>query len=87
EQQGKMTWNKFMALFNNLSNKSPMGIAIHYRTCEVPKKDKYNAEERKRIKKMKEKYELPAAKKIREQQELLAFQQRMEAKKAQLKGR
>ncbi|PEM10773.1 Gp15 family bacteriophage protein [Bacillus wiedmannii] len=87
EQQGKMQWNKFMALFRNLSSKSPMGQALHYRTCDIPPKDKTNTEERKRIKKMKEMYELPKAKEIREQQELIAFQKRMDAQKDKLKGR
>ncbi|MCU5706150.1 bacteriophage Gp15 family protein [Bacillus wiedmannii] len=87
EQQGKMQWNKFMALFRNLSSKSPMGQALHYRTCDIPPKDKTNAEERKRIKKMKEMYELPKAKEIREQQELIAFQKRMDAQKDKMKGR
>lgn len=87
EQQGKMQWNKFMALFRNLSSKSPMGQALHYRTCDIPPKDKTNTEERKRIKKMKELYELPKAKAIREQQEFIAFQKRMDAKKDEMKGR
>ncbi|SIR95366.1 Bacteriophage Gp15 protein [Bacillus cereus] len=87
EQQGKMQWNKFIALFRNLSSKSPMGQALHYRTCDIPPKDKNNAEERKRIKKMKEIYELPRAKEIREHLEFIAFQQRMEAQKDKVKGR
>ncbi|EJS62944.1 hypothetical protein ICW_05607 [Bacillus wiedmannii] len=87
EQQGKMQWNKFIALFRNLSNKSPMGQALHYRTCDIPPKDKNNAEERKRIKKMKEIYELPKAKEIREHQEFIAFQKRMEVQKDKMKGR
>lgn len=87
EQQGKMQWNKFMALFRNLSSKSPMGQALHYRTCDIPPKDKTNGDERKRIKKMKELYELPKAKAIREQQEFIAFQKRMEAQKDKVKGR
>ncbi|HDR8098928.1 TPA: Gp15 family bacteriophage protein [Bacillus cereus] len=87
EQQGKMQWNKFIALFRNLSNKSPMGQALHYRTCDIPPKDKNNAEERKRIKKMKAIYELPKAKEIREHQEFIAFQKRMEAQKDKMKGR
>ena len=87
EQQGKMQWNKFMALFRNLSSKSPMGQALHYRTCDIPPKDKTNAEERKRIKKMRELYELPKAKAIREQQEFIAFQKRMDAQKDKVKGR
>lgn len=84
EQQGKMQWDEFKALFDNLSEKSPMKTAIHYRTCEIPKKDKNNAEERKRIKKMKELYELPEAKAIREAMELAAFQKRMDAQKKQV---
>ncbi|MED1012127.1 Gp15 family bacteriophage protein [Bacillus mycoides] len=87
EQQGKMQWNKFLALFRNLSEKSPMGQALHYRTCEMPKKDKHNADERKRIKKMKELYELPKSKEIREQREFIEFQKSMEAKKAMIEGR
>ncbi|MDV8116074.1 Gp15 family bacteriophage protein [Bacillus cereus] len=87
EQQGKMQWNKFMALFRNLSSKSPMGQALHYRTCDIPPKDKTNGDERKRIKKMKELYELPKAKAIREQQEFIAFQKRMDAQKDKAKGR
>ncbi|ARJ26058.1 hypothetical protein B7492_34060 (plasmid) [Bacillus mycoides] len=87
EQQGKMQWNKFIALLRNFSNKSPMGQALYYRTCEIPPKDKHNADERKQIKKMKERYELPKAKEIREKQDYEAFQKRMEAKKSQLKGR
>ncbi|TBX83971.1 hypothetical protein E0M29_28160 [Bacillus cereus] len=84
EKQGKMQWDEFIALFNNLSEKSPMKIAMHYRTCEIPKKDKNNADERKRIKKMKELYELPEAKVIREAMELAAFQKRMDAQKKQI---
>ncbi|MFP3415000.1 Gp15 family bacteriophage protein [Bacillus sp. SIMBA_074] len=87
EQQGKMQWNKFLALFRNLSEKSPMGQALHYRTCEIPQKDKHNADERKRIKKMKELYELPKAKEFREQREFIEFQKSMEAKKAMIEGR
>ncbi|PUW00097.1 Gp15 family bacteriophage protein, partial [Cronobacter sakazakii] len=30
EWQGKMQWNKFLTLFRNLSEKSPMGQALHY---------------------------------------------------------
>lgn len=81
EQQGKLQWHKFIALFENLSTDSPMGQAIMYRSCEVPKKDKYNADERKRIITMKKKYELKAAKSIREQQELERVQKSFEMMK------
>lgn len=85
EQQGKLQWSEFLALFNNLSEKAPMKIAIHYRTCEIPKKDEHNADERKRIKKMKEHYELPEAKAIREEIEYKAYLKRLEAQKRQVK--
>lgn len=84
EQQGKLQWSEFLALFNNLSEKAPMKIAIHYRTCEIPKKDRHNAEERKQIKKMKERYELPEAKAIREEMEYKAYLKRLEAQKRQV---
>ncbi|ADB28386.1 gp15 [Bacillus phage 250] len=84
EQQGILQWGEFLALFNNLSEKTPMRTAIHYRTCEIPKKDKHNAEERKRIKKMKERYELPEAKAIREEMEYKAYLKRLEAQKRQV---
>lgn len=87
EQQGILQWSDFLALFNNLSEKTPMRTAIHYRTRDIPAKDKYNAEERKHIKKMKERYELPEAKEIREAIELKAFQDRMTVQKNMLKGR
>ncbi|PEQ84181.1 hypothetical protein COJ38_21335 [Bacillus cereus] len=84
EQQGILQWGEFLALFNNLSEKTPMRTAIHYRTCEIPKKDKHNAEERKQIKKMKERYELPEAKAIREEMEYKAYLKRLEAQKRQV---
>lgn len=84
EQQGKLQWDEFLALFNNLSEKTPMRTAIHYRTCEIPKKDKHNSDERKHIKQMKARYELPEAKVIREAKELQAFQKRMEEQKRQV---
>ncbi|MEW9139061.1 Gp15 family bacteriophage protein [Bacillus wiedmannii] len=84
EQQGILQWGEFLALFNNLSEKTPMKIAIHYRTCEIPKKDKHNSDERKQIKKMKERYELPEAKAIREEMEYKAYLRRLEAQKRQV---
>lgn len=84
DQQGVLQWGEFLALFNNLSEKTPMRTAIHYRTCEIPKKDKYNGEERKQIKKMKARYELPEAKVIREQMEYKEFQKRLELQKRQV---
>ncbi|PEE04609.1 Gp15 family bacteriophage protein [Bacillus pseudomycoides] len=77
EQQGKLLWNEFLALFNNLSEETPMKTAIKYRTCEVPKKTKENTDQVKDIKKKKAFYELPQAKEMREARELKAYEDRM----------
>jgi len=77
EQQGKLLWNEFLALFNNLSEETTMKTAIKYRTCEVPKKTKDNADQVKDIKKKKAFYELPQAKAMREARELKAYEDRM----------
>lgn len=57
EQIGILSWRKFVALFNNLGEKTPIMQAIIYRTCSLPS-SKENAEERKRIKKLKRVYAL-----------------------------
>lgn len=84
EQQGKLTWDRFYALFNNLSEDSKMGQALHYRSCAVPKKEKGNEEERKRIMKMKEFYMLEKAKPIIERNQFRQHQREMEARKKAL---
>lgn len=82
EQQGKLTWDRFFTLFNNLSEDSKMGQVIHYRTCEVPKKEKgSDNEERKRIMKMKEVYMLEKARPIIERNQFRQHQREMEARK------
>lgn len=75
DQQGKLSWYRFVELFKNLSNDSPMGQAFHYRTCEVPKKTNHNGDEIKRIRAMKKRYELKSATAIRERLEFEAFQE------------
>lgn len=81
ETQGKLQWHKFIALFENLSTDSPMGQAMMYRACEVPKRNEHNADERKRIITMKKKYELKVAKALREKQELERVQKSFEMMK------
>lgn len=49
EQQGKLHWDKFIALLNGLSDKSPFKQIIQIRTMKVPKPNKHNADERKKI--------------------------------------
>lgn len=64
---GVLSWDEFIALFNNLSEKTPIMQAIMYRGCEVPSGPE-NKEERRRIRKMKEFYELKSQREKREKQ-------------------
>ncbi|AFE86252.1 hypothetical protein PBC1_016 [Bacillus phage PBC1] len=74
EQQGKLTWDRFIQLFHDLSEKSKMGQAMYYRTCPIPKKEKgSDNEERKRIIKMKKYYMLEKARPIIERNEYRAY--------------
>ncbi|WP_430535964.1 Gp15 family bacteriophage protein [Listeria rocourtiae] len=66
---GVLSWDEFIALFNNLSEKTPIMQAIMYRGCEVPSGPE-NKEERRRIRKMKEFYELKSQREKREKQML-----------------
>lgn len=80
EQQGKMTWDRFITLFHDLSEKSKMGQAMYYRTCEIPKKEKGgDNEERKRIIKMKKYYMLKCAEPIIARNEYRAYLRQQEA--------
>ena len=85
EQQGKLMWNQFIALFNNLSEDSQMKIAIKYRTCSIPKKTEHNAEEIKNLKKLKDHYELPQAKVMREEEEKKRFEEYMRKRREAIK--
>ncbi|WP_121605514.1 Gp15 family bacteriophage protein [Virgibacillus sp. Bac332] len=58
EQQGQLHWKKFLALFQGLSEQTPFMKVVHIRTMDVPKPDKHNQKERKRIQDMKRKYAL-----------------------------
>jgi hypothetical protein len=77
EQQGKLSWYKFLALFKNLSDETPMGKALHYRSCEMPK----DADERKRIRNLKEKYMLKSAKPIIEARQAAIHAKQLEDRK------
>lgn len=88
EQQGKLTWDRFTILFNNISAESKMGEALHYRSCEVPKKEKGNEDERKRIIRMKEYYALKVAQPIIERNQLIMYEREMKARRERMnKGR
>lgn len=88
EQQGKMSWETFLSLMFNLSDDSQFGKAVYYRQCPIPKQDKYNADEIKRLKEQKEKYALKNERVIEKmrrikEKEVLA---KMEAHKRKVKG-
>ncbi|AXN58352.1 hypothetical protein HWB81_gp43 [Bacillus phage Wes44] len=87
EQQGKMTWDKFITLFHSLSDKCKMGEAMYYRSCPIPKKEKGNEDERKRIIKMKEYYMLEKARPIIERNQFNAHQREQEARKKAILAR
>ncbi|GAQ18037.1 bacteriophage Gp15 protein [Oceanobacillus picturae] len=58
EQQGELHWQKFLAMFEGLSDKTPFMQVVQIRNMEVPKADKNNQKDRMKIQKLKRKYEL-----------------------------
>jgi len=58
EQQGKLHWGKFIALFNGLSDETPFRKVVNVRTMEIPEPTKYNQKERAKMQKLKSKYAL-----------------------------
>ncbi|WP_277630401.1 Gp15 family bacteriophage protein [Atopococcus tabaci] len=74
EQQGRMTWQKFIALLNTLSDDTPLMKAVGYRVMEIPPETK--GKERERLMKLKRHYELPTQRKEREQA-ILAYMERL----------
>lgn len=84
EQQGKLTWDRFVQLFHDLSENSKMGEAMKYRSCEIPKREKgSDNEERKRIINMKKYYMLEKAKPIIERNEYRAYLRMKKGKQPQ----
>jgi hypothetical protein len=58
EQEGKLDWRKFNALFQGLSDKTKIAEIISIRAREIPVSDKYNAKEISALKEMKAYYKL-----------------------------
>lgn len=58
EQQGKLHWKKFVALFSSLSEESKFGRVVGIRTAKVPKPTKHNQEERRQLMRLKRLYRL-----------------------------
>lgn len=58
EVKHTMLFETFMTLLENLSEDTPFKQAIYYRTCDIPKRDKHNKDDVKRIVRLKEHYAL-----------------------------
>lgn len=56
--QGELHWNKFVGLFNSLSEKSALMKVIEIRTADIPQENKYNKKDRQKLIKAKNKYSL-----------------------------
>lgn len=59
EQQGRLHWKKFVALFQGLSEKTKIREVMRIRSMDIPKATKYNANERQNIMELKAYYALP----------------------------
>lgn len=70
KEKGKLHYKKFIALLNNLDEKSEFKKAIGYRQLKLPKRTKDNKDEYDRLKKLKEYYALESNKEIERQERL-----------------
>ena len=59
EQQGRLTWKKFLALFNGLSDDTKIRRVMHIREMEVPPYNGKNARQIQEIQELKSYYALP----------------------------
>ena len=57
-EQGRMSWQKFLALFQGLSEKTRMREIMSIRTRKIPQPTQYNAEERNNLMELKRYYAL-----------------------------
>ena len=62
QEQGKLHWWKFLSLFTGLSKHTKMAHVLEIRTRKIPKPTRYNAEEIKAIRIMKQQYALESNK-------------------------
>ena len=62
EEQGKMHWCKFFALFDGLSEDTPIKRIMSIRTREIPAPTKHNAKEIEQLTRLKTLYALPTKK-------------------------
>ena len=59
QQQGKMHWCAFIALFNGLSDDTPIRRIMRIRTEEIPQLNRHNAKQIQRLTELKALYALP----------------------------
>ncbi|MDN6288888.1 MAG: bacteriophage Gp15 family protein [Tetragenococcus koreensis] len=74
DEIGKMDWDKFNAIFNNLPEDSPIMKAVGYRVMTIPSEKDVGKKERQRLLKLKKHYELPQQKEAREKETLEALE-------------
>ena len=60
EQQGKLAWKKFIALFQGLSEKTKIKEVMKIRGMDIPSPNKHNQKEIKQITELKMYYALPS---------------------------
>ncbi|MCI6553921.1 MAG: bacteriophage Gp15 family protein [Lachnospiraceae bacterium] len=60
DMQGKLSWRKFIALFEGLGEKTKIKEVMRIRGMEIPKPNSYNQKEIQRIQELKMYYALPA---------------------------
>lgn len=69
EQQGKLHWDKFIALLTNLSQDTAFGKVVGYRNMKIPSRKNASEEYREHIQKMKRIHSLEEKEEIQENME------------------
>ena len=59
EEQGKLHWKKFLALFQGLSDETKIKQIMNIRSMDIPEPTKYNQKQIQRIQELKSYYALP----------------------------
>lgn len=75
KEQGRMSWSKFIALINTLSDDAPLMKAVGYRAMKIPTEKEVGKKERDRLMKLKKAYELPSQK-VKREKEILAYMEK-----------
>ena len=79
KEQGRMSWSKFIALINTLSDDAPLMKAVGYRAMKIPTEKEVGKKERDRLMKLKKAYELPSQKAKREKEVLAYMEKRLKS--------